>query len=367
MKWALVGLITLHALVHLMGPAKAFGWAELPQLAHPMSRTAGVAWLVASVALLSAATSFALSVRHWWVIGLVAVVCSQAVIASAWGDAKFGTLPNVILLLVVVWGFMSQGPPSFRAEYREAVASRLVHVPTTPALGERDLAALPEPVQRYLRVSGAVGRPRAHHVRAAWRGRIRAGPDDPWMEFRAEQWNFPAEPARFFLMNARRAGLPVDVLHAYRGGEASMRVRLLSMIPLVDASGPQLTKAETVTLLNDMVLLAPSALAGPDVRWEAVDDRSARARYRVGSIEVGAVLHFNAVGELVDFVSDDRLAASPDGAEFQQRRWSTPVGDYRDLGGLHLMSRGEGRWHTPEGGYDYIELELLELEVNGGL
>ena len=26
--------------------------------------------------------------------------------------------------------------------------------------------------------------------------------------------------------------------------------------------------------------------------------------------------------------------------------------------------RGEGRWHPPEGEYVYIELELMELEVN---
>jgi hypothetical protein len=30
------------------------------------------------------------------------------------------------------------------------------------------------------------------------------------------------------------------------------------------------------------------------------------------------------------------------------------------------MGRGEGRWHLPEGEFAYIELELLELEMNGG-
>lgn len=366
MKWAIVVLMTLHGLVHLMGPAKAFGWAELPQLAQPISRVGGVAWFLAALALLATAMSFAVSLRDWWAIGLVAVVCSQAVIVSSWGDARFGTLPNVVLLLVVVWGFMSQGPPSFRAEYRAAVATRLVDVPEMPTLTEADLAPLPEPVRRYIRLTGAVGRPRAHHVRAVWAGRIRAGPDDPWMEFTAEQWNFPDEPARFFHMDARRAGLPVDVLHVFRGGEASMRVRMLSMIPLVDARGPELTRAETVTLLNDIALLSPSALAGPGLRWESIDDRSARVRYRLGSIETTAVLHVNDAGELTDFVSDDRLAASRDGSTFEARPWSTPVEAYRDVGGLHLMSRGEARWHTPEGEYAYVEMELLELEVNGG-
>jgi hypothetical protein len=30
------------------------------------------------------------------------------------------------------------------------------------------------------------------------------------------------------------------------------------------------------------------------------------------------------------------------------------------------MTRGEGRWHPSEGEFVYIELELLDLEINGG-
>jgi hypothetical protein len=370
-KAAFVAVIVLHGLIHLMGPAKAFGQAELAQLTTPISRTMGVAWLAAAVALLATAALLALSFRSWWIMGLIAVVLSQAVIVSAWGDAKFGTIANVLLLAGVVYGFMSQGPLSFAAEYRREVEARLAEAPPSPApLTEADLAPLPEPVQRYLRLTGSVGQPRPHHVRATWRGRIRSGPEDPWMAFTAEQYNFLAEPSRFFLMDARRAGLPVDVLHAYRDGQASMRVRLLSMIPLVDERGPAMTRAETVTLLNDMALFAPPALADPtlqpDLRWEAIDARSARVRYTVGDNEVSAVLEFNEADELVDFVSDDRLAASPDGSEFRQWRWSTPVRDYRSFGDLRVMSRGEGLWHAPEGTYSYIELELLELEINGG-
>ncbi|MEJ2541976.1 MAG: hypothetical protein P8188_18755 [Gemmatimonadota bacterium] len=371
MKIAVVVLITLHALIHLMGTAKAFRLAELPQLSEPISRTMGMVWLVAAVALLTTAVLVALSFRSWWMVGLLAVALSQAAVFTAWGDAKFGTLVNVLLLGVVVYGFMSQGPLSFAGEYRREVDRRLADAPSRAAvLTDDDLTHLPPPVQRYLRLTGVVGRPRAHHVRAAWRGRIRAGPDEPWMPFTAEQYNFVHEPARFFRMDARRAGLPVDVLHAFRDGTASMRVRLLSMIPVADARGPLMTRAETVTLLNDMALFVPSALADPELRdnlrWAAVDARTARVSYTVGPNEVGAVMTFNEEGELVDFVSDDRFAITPGDGDFVQWRWSTPVRDYRRFGAFRLMSRGEALWHAPEGPYAYIELELLELEVNGG-
>jgi hypothetical protein len=220
-------------------------------------------------------------------------------------------------------------------------------------------------VQSYLRLAGAVGEPRVRHFRAAWRGRIRATADSPWMEFTAEQDNFPGEPARFFRMDATRSGLPVEVFHAFRRNSAAMRVRLLSLVPLVDASGPEVDRAETVTLFNDLCLLAPAALVDAAIRWEPLDARSARAHYTAGSNTISAVLRFNEAGELVDFVSEDRLAASPDGTQFTRQRWSTPVKDYRSFGPRRVFTRGEGRWHPPEGEFAYLEIELLDLQTNG--
>jgi hypothetical protein len=75
---------------------------------------------------------------------------------------------------------------------------------------------------------------------------------------------------------------------------------------------------------------------------------------------------FNDDGELVNFVSDDRLALSPDGNSFLRQRWSTPVSSYRSFGPWRVSTRGEGRWHPPEGEYAYLEMELLGLEINGG-
>ena len=47
MRWALIGLLLLHGFIHLMGFAKAFGYAEMPQLTQPISREWGVVWLLA--------------------------------------------------------------------------------------------------------------------------------------------------------------------------------------------------------------------------------------------------------------------------------------------------------------------------------
>jgi hypothetical protein len=366
MRWALLALLVLHGLIHWLGPAKAFGWAELPQLSQPISRTMGWVWLGAAVALLAAAVLLLAMPRIWWAVALLGIALSQAAIASSWADAKWGTLANLIILLAAAHGFIAEGPFGMRAEYRRELAARhtAAEQPAPRSITEADLAHLPEPVARYVRQSGAVGRPQVHRFRATWRGRIRGAADEDWMDFVAQQENFLDEPARFFFMVAKRGGLPVDVFHAFRTGEASMRVRVLSVYPIIAAGGDQLTRAETVTLFNDLCVMAPAALIDPAIRWEPLDDLSARAYYTIGANTVAATLYFNPAGELVDFVSDDRLQASPDGARFTRERWSTPLHEYRTLHGRNVASRAEAHWHPPTGEFSYLELELVDLVTN---
>jgi hypothetical protein len=365
MRWLFFGLMLLHGIIHFMGFAKAFGLAELAELRQPVSRTAGGLWLLAGLVLVSAAGLFAAGVECWWMAGGAGLVLSQGLVFAAWGDARFGTIANALVLAGAVYAFASTGPFSFRAEYDREVDARMVASGGRPTLTAADLERLPEPVRCYIRQSGAVGRPRVQHFSAAWRGRIRGGPEEPWMEFAARQHNVVGVPARFFHMEATRSGLPVDVLHAFAHGDATMRVRLLSLFPIVDGRGPQMTRGETVTLFNDLAILAPGALVDDAIAWEPVDDRTARATYTLGENAVHAELTFNDRCELVDFVSDDRLAASKDGSSFTPMRWSTPLGEYRSIGDRRVAASGEGRWHPEDGPYTYIELELLELRIDG--
>jgi hypothetical protein len=364
MRWIFLALVVVHALIHFLGFAKAFGLAELPELTLPISRNLGLLWLAAGLGLLLSAVLLIVAPRVWWGSAALAIVVSQVAIACFWADARFGSVANALIALGVIYGFAAQGPLSLRAEYRSRVSQR--GQPSAGAiLTEADLGTLPPPMQCYLRQSGALGRPRVKHVKATWRGRIRGGPEDAWMDVVAEQHNFIDDPARYFFMDARRSGLPVDVFHAFEKGAATMRVRLLSLFGMVDAKGSELTRAETVTWLNDLCVLAPDSLIGAAAQWEAVDPRTARVRYMLGNNTVSALLSFNEACELVDFVSEDREKTSADGKSAERLPWSTPLRDYRSFGERRAASRGEGCWHPPQGAFTYIELELTGLQIDG--
>jgi hypothetical protein len=355
-------LLIVHGLIHLLGFAKAFRFAELPQLTQPISPLFGLVWLAASLLFIATALSLFVWPRWWWALGLVAVCVSTLAISQSWTDARVGAIANLVVLVGMVFGFLVQGPFSLRAAYDQDVEDGLARPAATHPINEADLAGLPPPVQRYLRRAGVVGQPRVGHLRARMHGRIRSGPDARWMPFSAEQYNFfDGEPARLFYMTASMSGIPFQGFHRYVGRSASMQVKVAGIAPVVDASGAEMTKAETVTLLNDMCIMAPATLIDSRIEWESLDDRTVGATLANAGQSVRAELEFNDAGELTNFWSDDRQKSSPDGASMTPARWSTPIGGYRLFGPFRLASRGAGLWHESGRDYPYIELQLDEI------
>ena len=364
MTTAFAILLLLHGSIHLLGAAKAFGWADLPQLTQSISHARGVLWLASALLFTATATALFVWPRGWWLIGAGAIAVSMLAIVPSWADAKVGAGVNGIVALGLVLGFMSQGPSSLRAEY-EADVERYVSdaTPASPVT-EADLAHLPPPVQRYVRVTGVVGQPRVSNFRVRMHGRIREGRERRWIPLSAEQYSVVGPAARLFYLTGSMFTVPVQGYHRYVGSSASMRVKAAALVTVAAADGPEMTHGETVTLFNDMCVLAPATLIDPAIKWDPLDARTTRALFTNAGYTISAELSFNAAGELTDFVSEDRYQAQPDGKIMRRLRWSTPVGRYRSFGSVRLPSAGEGRWDDPEGEYVYIELTIDDVQYN---
>jgi hypothetical protein len=366
-RWTVVAVVVLHGLLHLRGAAEGLGWADGSQLTRPISAGMGMAWLATAVLMVATGLLLARSIAWWWMVGTVAVVASQAMIFTTWSDANAGTLANLILLVAVVYGYASQGPTSYRAEFRRRSQLALSEPIVGEVVTEDDLADLPDPVAAYVRQSGALGQPRVGNFHAHISGRIRGGTTKPWMPFRGAQVNtFGTDPVRLFYIDATMLGFPLDVLHVFAGPSATMRVRALSLFRMVNAAGPEMDQGETVTVFNDLCVLAPSALVDAPIVWETIDSHHVRGAFTRGAHTVTAVLIFNDAHELIDFISDDRTAASSDGNHFVQQRWSTPLRGYRSFGATRIATIGQGRWHAPdpEGEYTYIDFHVDDIVYN---
>ena len=184
------------------------------------------------------------------------------------------------------------------------------------------------------------------------------------MSLTGEQHNFYDQPSRLFFMNASMWGVPFEAFHRFIGPSATMRVKIASAVTVVDAKGPEMDEAETVTLFNDLCVFAPGALIDGRIGWQQVGPRVVNATFTNLSHTIRAGLSFNDRAELTDYVADGRGALAADGKSFTKTRWSTPLGAYRAFGTRRLMSHGEGMWHPSDGEYSYLRFELDEIEYN---
>jgi hypothetical protein len=358
----LATLLIVHAIIHGLGVAKAFGLLEVAPL-KPIARPLGFAWLAALLLLALGAALILTSSPRWWIAVAAGVVTSQVVVFTAWTDAKFASLPNVVLVVPTLLAALEAAPFSLSSRF-QAEAQAGLRAPPQPALvSEADLARLPEPVRAYLRFTGVVGRPRVENYRANFRGQIRAKPDGPWMDFEAQQQSFEQPRARLFLLKSSLFGLPFVAFHRYVGSAATMQVRAVGLFTVADAKGPEMNQSETVTLLNDKCILAPATLIDETIRWESLGPLGVRASFTNAGNAVSAVLRFDEQGKLVNFYSDDRYQTT-DGKTYALYRWSTPLRDYRDFGGVRLAGYGEASWRMPSGELVYGRFNLTSVEYN---
>lgn len=357
LRFFFIALLLLHGLIHVMGFAKAFDYGNITQLQKEISKPLGIIWLATSLLFIATAVMF-YSKTAWWQPGLAAVLLSQILIITSWQDAKFGTPANVIIAVVLV---LALGARFFECRYRQDVQANIDRVGSLEMslLTEADIRHLPAPVQRYLRYAEVLNKPKLHEMRIVFDGEMRKQGKD-WFTFKSEQYNFFDVPTRLFFMKAKMFGVMVPGYHAYKNGQASMQIKLFGLFPIINIKDGSLNKAETVTMFNDMCLMAPASLISPAIQWDSIDDRSAKATFTVKDISISAVLYFNDQDQLINFISDDRYDVNAQ----KQFRFSTPVSAYQNFHGYNVMSYGEAVWHYPDGAFTYGKFVLKDIVYN---
>jgi len=265
-----------------------------------------------------------------------------------------------LLLAVVAGSLLAYASGATRRRYRALVTAGLAEPAQPPARSAR--TALPEPVLRYLDLSGALHAPTVRSFRASFTGRMRRGPDQPWFAIQAEQYDFLEPLTRLFYIRGRIFGVPVIGLDSYRAQAGSMDMRALGIVRVGFGAGAEMASSALVTLFNDLCILAPETLLDPRIDWTPVDALTARATLRDGPLQVSATLYFNPDGELVNFVTHDRFMGA-DG-NYERLPWSTPLSDYRDFGGLRIASRGAASWRMGNEEFVYAEFVLDSLSYN---
>lgn len=224
------------------------------------------------------------------------------------------------------------------------------------AFGPRLLSGLPEGARRYLEHAIAPGARLASAVRLRMHGEIRLR---RWLPFRAEQV-IRRDRGMLWSAAVRMAGMSVRGFDRIIDGEGAMRWKLLGIIPLMAASGPDITRSAAGRLAAEYVWL-PSALCGEGVSWAATDPLCPVARFEVQGEKTELALSVDGEGRLRS-VKTARWG-NPGGGEFRHEDFGAVVEEEGSFGGYTIPTRLRVGWYfgterfEPEGEFFRVTVD----------
>jgi hypothetical protein len=362
LKYTFVFIVLFQGLIHFMGFSKAFDYGTWPLLIRDISKPMGILWFASGLLFIIATVLYLIKKDSWVIIALIALFLSQLLIINNWHEAKFGTIANVLILIVVVLGLFQI---KFKNTYKDEVKSGMSQsqILQTSKLTESEIAFLPHSVKKYIRYTGAVGKPKVNNFKASFSGKIRKDKKSAWMKLNSEQYDFLAIPTRLFYLDAIMKHMPVAGFHCFKNGIAYMDIRLFSIFKVEYQAGHEMDISETVTFFNDMCVLAPATLIDKRIEWVELERNKVKASFTNKGIKITALLYFNEKGELVNFVSEDRYALG-ENKNISRHTWSTPLREYKPINGLKLASYAETIYTYPSGDFTYATFTLKNIAYN---
>ena len=224
---------------------------------------------------------------------------------------------------------------------------------------QKEIEDLPAPVQRFFQTVLKDGQPIVAVVKLSQQGQFNMSEtESKWSPFTATQ--LVTTQRLGFDWDARiqmAPGVNAFVHDTYLLGEGSLHASLLGLFTVADVRGtPEANQGELLRFFAEAAWYPTALLPSQGVRWEAINDISARATLTDGAATVSLVFQFNAEGAIATMRAEaryrDKLTAMPWGGRF----W-----EYSVCNGMLIPLEGEVGWEYPEGTRLYFKGRTTEI------
>ncbi len=226
---------------------------------------------------------------------------------------------------------------------------------------KEDLADLPGCVQRWLEKSHIVGKERISTVRLKQKGAMRLKPDSAWLPFEAVQYFTVDKPGFVWIARVQMAPfIHFSGRDSYDKGNGRMLIKLLSLVPIVNAQGKEINQGAMLRYLAELQWF-PSAALSDYLIWEEIDANSAKVTMTYGGMTASGVFTFDADGNPVKFIASRYRDVN---GKYVLQEWGGVGKGFREFGGVKIPDKVDVIWKEPAGDFNWLKCEITEIEYN---
>ena len=161
-----------------------------------------------------------------------------------------------------------------------------------------------------------------------------------------------------------RFGPLLRVVDRFEAGAGLLEARLLGLVPVMRASGPEVDAGEAMRYLAELPWVPHALVANRQLDWREIDERTVEVGTRVGAATAAVRLELDEAGDIVGASTDARPRMEKGRAV--PTPWTGRFEAYATLGGIRVPTHGAVHWELPDGPFTYWEAEITALEVEAG-
>lgn len=248
----------------------------------------------------------------------------------------------------------------FFSEIEENITKYALNKPEIFSVSE--IAKLPEPVKRYFKSCGYIGKEKINSAQIDWKSAyLKMSPKKKWKKIECYQYNSVFEPTRIVYMKSTTLGFfSFEGRDTFNNGKGNMLIKLMKRFTVGDTLGAEMDASALVTILAEVFLLPNYALQ-PYIKWKSIDVNSVEASLTYNDIIVAGIFHFNDRGEMVQFDTNDRYHSERDGT-FRKIKWTCKIANYIENDGIKFPTEILAYWHYDSENFEYFKGEISGLK-----
>jgi hypothetical protein len=177
----------------------------------------------------------------------------------------------------------------------------------------------------------------------------------------AQQYFTATPPA--FLWHATMRLFPFAWIAAtdrFSLGHGTLRIQLLSVIPMGNARGSEMDQSEMQRYLAEMIWFLTAWLTSA-IEWQAIDAHSVKATMRTSGVGAPVVLHVNEQGQLTHVTAH---WYKEEHGHYLLAPWSGQCDEYQEVEGMRIPTQIAITWHLASGDFTWFRCKITEIEYN---